>query len=87
MNTPVYPNKTLNQQTFHKYFYIIFDIILIDAVPLIAKIMPREVNVNKIRKTQGANSLFVIAFSQQKLLISNNFAHSNSRLKYYVRKI
>ena len=58
MNTPVYPNKTLNQQTFHKYFYIIFDIILIDAVPLIAKIMPREVNVNKIRKTQGC--LFLI---------------------------
>lgn len=58
MNTPVYPNKTLNQQTFHEYFYIIFDIILIDTAPLITKIMPREVNVNKIRKTQ--EGLFLI---------------------------
>ena len=46
MNTPVYPNKTLNQQILEEYSNVIFEILLIAFVPFITKTVPREVNVH-----------------------------------------
>lgn len=47
MNTPVYPNKTLNQQKFEN----IFQNVLITISVTLAIIMPKNVNVNNFGKT------------------------------------